>query len=163
MRKEAVQPARDDLTKWWALAARLLLGGLFMVAGYSKASFPPEAFAASLEAYQLFPEPLLMPIAMVLPWVELLLGAFLVCGYFTRPAAAGLGALLGGFLLSLLSVIVRGLQLDSCGCYGAWGPQLTPHQAFAFDCVLAGLAVMLYLRRDDALSLDRWIGPASDS
>jgi uncharacterized membrane protein YphA (DoxX/SURF4 family) len=157
MTKKRNAAPEDPGIAWTPLLTRVFIGSLFIVSGFSKAAYPPEAFAAALEGYQLFPDSLLMPIALVVPWVELFTGAFLLCGYFTRTSLKMVAALVAVFLVSLGSVIVRRIDLESCGCYGAYGPHLTPGQAFIFDIFLITMVVVLLVRREYPLSLDRWI------
>ncbi|MEE8219102.1 MAG: MauE/DoxX family redox-associated membrane protein, partial [bacterium] len=74
-------------------AARLLAGGIFVVAGVGKLLEPSGAFAQSLEAYRLVPAAAIPLIATSLPWGELVLGVYLMVGFETRWAsvAAALG------------------------------------------------------------------------
>lgn len=157
IRKETQEPATD----WVAIAARAILGFLFIVSGFSKAIYPPEAFAAALEGYRLFPDAWLMPIAQVLPWVELLTGAALLSGYLIRRCALVLGGMLLVFEAALLSVLARNIDLAACGCYGAYGPHFTPKQATAFDLMLLVLVFMAYRSSRQPYSLDAWIEKGS--
>jgi len=151
------KPAPVQRTDWGGIGARAFVGFLFIVSGYSKAAYPPEAFAASLEGYRLFPDAWLMPIAMVVPWVELLSGAYLLAGFNIRRVAGVLLGLLSVFELTLMSVIARNIDLANCGCYGAYGPHFTPRQATVFDLALIVMAFYVYLYPRQPFSLDAWI------
>ena len=159
--KKSKDAPRASVSPWKKEAPyagiRLLIGALFIIAGFSKALYPPEAFAAALEAYRLFPDAALMPVALVLPWAELILGAFFLCGYFTRESAAGLALMIVGYLGSLGSVITRRVNLYTCGCYGKWGPKFTPGQAFMFDLLLLTGVLLLAWKPKTPFSLDAWI------
>ena len=146
-----------ERTDWGALGARAFVGFLFIVSGYSKAAYPPEAFAAALEGYRLFPDAWLMPMAMVVPWVELLAGAYLLMGFNIRRMALLLLAMLGVFELVLMSVIARNIDLASCGCYGAYGPHFTPRQAIVFDLALIVMTIYVLIKSRQPFSLDAWI------
>jgi hypothetical protein len=56
------------------LAARFILGGVFIYASLDKISFPRE-FANIVIKYRILPEKLAIYFAFLLPWVELLPGA----------------------------------------------------------------------------------------
>ena len=87
------------------IAARFIVGGVFIYAGWLKAVAP----AASLTIF----------IALVVPWLEIYLGLFLITGVFTAYSALCLGATLLGFEGLLLQAIIRKLPVTSCGCFGA--------------------------------------------
>jgi uncharacterized membrane protein YphA (DoxX/SURF4 family) len=99
------------------LAARLILGLVFIVAAWAKIADPP-AFAKTIWAYELFPAWSLNPLAVTLPWLELVCGAALCLGTWARAAAAWIGLLLLSFSLSLAINLGRHHPVD-CGCFGA--------------------------------------------
>jgi len=101
------------------VAARLILGGVFVYSGWLKAMAPAEEFAYAIETYRVVPAVLTMFVAVTVPWLEIYLGVFLVTGVFTGYSAFCLGALLVGFEGLLLQAIIRKLPVTSCGCFGA--------------------------------------------
>ena len=101
------------------LASRLIVGGIFIYAGYLKAVSPAEEFAYAIETYKVVPAGLAMFAAQTVPWLEIYLGVFLAAGVFTRYAALAAGAMLLGFEGLLLQAIIRKLPVTSCGCFGA--------------------------------------------
>jgi uncharacterized membrane protein YphA (DoxX/SURF4 family) len=132
-----------------ATAARLLLGGVFVVAGLLKLPDPAAAVRA-VRAYRLLPEALVGPVAFGLPVVEVAVGLALLAGVFVRAAALASALLLVVFLGAVGSAWVRGLQID-CGCFGGGGQAA----ATAYPGEVArDLALLLV-----ALALARW--PAS--
>ena len=124
---------------------RLLLGGVFLWAGAVKALDVP-AFAGQVAAYQLLPYAWNYLVAGALPYVELLAGALLVCNLRVKPAALLTALLNGVFIVVLLSVLARGLNID-CGCFGP-DAGTTPLQALGRDLVLLALAVAVYFQHD---------------
>ena len=56
--------------------------------------------------------------AHALPYLELLLGLYLLVGLFTRVSAWATNVLTLLFLLALLQGALRGLEID-CGCFGS--------------------------------------------
>lgn len=97
-------------------AARCVLGTVFIVAAMDKIAIP-ETFAISVEAYHLVPVQLVNVFAIVVPWIELLCGIFLVAGVFVRGSALLLSSLLGVFIFAIVSALMRQLKID-CGCFG---------------------------------------------
>lgn len=120
---------------------RLLLGGVFLWAGVVKVLDVP-AFAGQIAAYQLLPYAWNYAVAATLPYVELAAGTLLLVNLRVRPAALLVAALNGVFIVVLLSVLVRGLNID-CGCFGP-DAGTTPLQALGRDVLLLALAVAVY-------------------
>jgi uncharacterized membrane protein YphA (DoxX/SURF4 family) len=101
------------------LLARLLAGGVFIYAGFLKATAPAEEFAYAIETYKVVPAGLAMFTALTVPWVEIYIGVFLAAGVFTGYSALAAAVMLLGFEGLLLQAIIRNLPVTSCGCFGA--------------------------------------------
>jgi uncharacterized membrane protein YphA (DoxX/SURF4 family) len=99
-----------------ALLSRVVVGGVFLLAGISKA-LDTRAFASEISAYQIAPAGLVQPLAIALPLLEILIGVYLLLGLMQRWAAAAAGALLLIFIGAMTWALARGLTLD-CGCFG---------------------------------------------
>ena len=121
---------------------RLVLGGLFVYAGAAKALEPLD-FAQNIRNYQLVGQSLSFMAALVLPWLEILAGAFLVAGIWKRGAALAITGLLVFFIVLTAVTMVRGLDVD-CGCFGSlsrksgWGVILED-----LGMLVLGLALLL--------------------
>ena len=99
------------------LVSRLVLGGVFLVAGVTKALNPGE-LAASIRTYELgLPEWFVTLSAYALPYLEVLIGFYLLIGLFTRFSAWTTNVMMAVFLVALVQGALRGLQID-CGCFG---------------------------------------------
>ncbi len=147
---------------WAATAARLVLGGVAFYAGVIKLGDLDESVWA-VRAYSLLPDDLADVVGRVLPFAEVLLGALLIVGLFTRWAAAGFGLLLVGFTIGIASAWARGLSID-CGCFGGGGP-VDPAETnylpdLLRDLALLALAAVLTWRPRSRLSLDGALHPA---
>jgi uncharacterized membrane protein YphA (DoxX/SURF4 family) len=101
--------------RWLSLAVRVSLGALFIYASLQKIADPP-AFAQMLWNYRLLPGVLINPLALVLPWLELLAGAALVAGVLRKGASLVIAAMLLAFIGALSIDLMRGLAVD-CGCF----------------------------------------------
>lgn len=115
----------DAAVPWISTVARLVVGGVLLVAGALKV-IDPQSSVAAVRAYELVPAWLERPIGWGLPFLELGLGLLLVAGLFTRTAALLAGLLVGVFIIAVVSAAARGLSID-CGCFGGGG-QVAPGQ-----------------------------------
>lgn len=138
------------------LILRILIGAVFVVAGFSKAGHA-ELFAAQIAGFRLLPQIVIAPLALVLPYLEMLLGGYLIVGLFTRASAWIAVALLALFDLAIASAVVRGLTI-SCGCFGPNDTTVTSWAEVARDAVLVVLAAIVALRAPGMLAVDRRIG-----
>ena len=68
------------------LLSRLMLGVVFLISGVSKVG-DPGAFAANISAYKIVPEGIVQPMALGVPWLETMLGLYLLIGLFLRWSA----------------------------------------------------------------------------
>ncbi|MGB6064849.1 MAG: MauE/DoxX family redox-associated membrane protein [Desulfomonilaceae bacterium] len=103
--------------KYLVLAARLFIGGLFIYASVYKI-IDPTSFAASIRNYVIIPAAWSNIAALTLPWVEVLVGTFLILGIQTRPSALLTTGMLGLFLGALVYAYHIGLDID-CGCFSS--------------------------------------------
>lgn len=101
------------------LACRLVPAALFLWAGLEKA-FARQDSILAVDAYDVLPERLVEPVAIVLPWAEIALGVLLVLGLFVRFAGVATAVLSAVFIAGLAQAKARGLAID-CGCFGGGG------------------------------------------
>jgi putative oxidoreductase len=123
------------------LVVRVYLGGVFVYASMYKINFPAE-FAESIAAYQLVPYWALNPMALLMPWFELISGVLLVAGIRTRAAAAAAGGMLAAFSLAVLITLVRGIPVG-CGCFSSLEDPLG-WETLVRDLLWLGLAVQVF-------------------
>jgi uncharacterized membrane protein YphA (DoxX/SURF4 family) len=108
---------------WVSLAARLLLGGVMLVAGALKVT-DPEAATQAVRAYELLPQGFDGVVGLLLPFLEIGIGLLLIVGYGVRAAAVAAGVFMVVFIAAVSSAWARGLAID-CGCFGGGG-QVAP-------------------------------------
>ena len=89
---------------WVAVLVRVLVGGVFVFAGFSKLLLPHAEVVAHVQQYQVLPGWLVSITATCLPWLEVCSGMALFIGFFTTPAALLIAMQLVSF--SALMVIV---------------------------------------------------------
>lgn len=146
-------------TRWAdvvGLIARLALGGVLLVAGALKVGDPTGSIQ-SVVAYRLFDYHIAELIGLMLPVVEIALGALLVVGLLTRwGGLAGAGLMLV-FIAGIASAWARGLSID-CGCFGTGGPVDPAATAYLSEILrdvgLAAAGIWLTVRPRSLLSLD---------
>lgn len=124
------------------IVLRLFLGAVFIYASYDKI-LHPLAFAQAVYNYRILPDALVNLTALVLPWLELLLGLCLAAGFWLPGATMISTGLLMVFIGSLAFNQMRGLDI-SCGCFST---QTTEGPADLWTVVrdLIFLAVSVYL------------------
>jgi len=60
-------------------------------------------------------------LAVILPWLEAIVGVLLVTGWWRREAAAIAGGLLVVFLVAVGYVMWQGIDVEHCGCFTVGG------------------------------------------
>jgi putative oxidoreductase len=101
----------------FALLFRIVLSGLFIVAGALKISEPAQ-FAADLDRFRILPYAATLPLALFLPWLEVGSGLALLAGPARRGALVVLTLLCAVFAAAIASALVRKLDIV-CGCFGS--------------------------------------------
>ena len=97
------------------LLLKWMVAALFIFAGISKI-LNPDTFARDIDNYRLLPYLLVTIMAVILPWLEVLCGIFLIVGTWKKGAAFTLLVLTFMFLIAVSSAIARGLDI-TCGCF----------------------------------------------
>ncbi|TDG37914.1 DoxX family protein [Pedobacter changchengzhani] len=130
--------------------SRIFVGLLFIFSGLIKAN-DPLGFGYKLQEYfEVFHLDFLSGaatgIAVLLCTLEIVLGAFLLLGFWGKKVAWGLLLLIIFFtLLTFVSAAFK--VVASCGCFGDAIP-LTPWQSFGKDLILLVLIVYIFIKKD---------------
>lgn len=152
------------MLRWTALAARLVVGGVWIYAGALKLP-NVESSVTAVRAYQLLPTDLAETVGRVLPMLEIVVGGCLVLGLLIR-VAGGVSALLQiAFIIGIASVWARGIEIN-CGCFGDGGPNPNATAQYpweiARDLGLFALSVLLVVRPSSPLAVDRLLFPETN-
>jgi uncharacterized membrane protein YphA (DoxX/SURF4 family) len=135
---------------------RLLLGGVFLYAGYSKIFLPNSNlwpffilkfslslnlsnFAAQVEAFKMLPPWGVQFVAHTLPFAEIILGLLLLIGWRLRIWSSLLTILMLGFFVAVLRAYLLHMDIN-CGCFAT--PQPVNLEKVFEDAALSGLAVL---------------------
>jgi uncharacterized membrane protein YphA (DoxX/SURF4 family) len=116
------------------LLVRVPLGLYFVLAGLFKLK-DPDAFVAIVQQKQVLPEPLGTLYGILLPYVEVGAGTFLIFGMWTTLAAIITSLMLLSFIIAL---------------------GIRDHQPFNKDILLLGAALSLLYSGAGAFSIDRF-------
>jgi uncharacterized membrane protein YphA (DoxX/SURF4 family) len=137
---------------------RLVLGGIFVYAGFSKLFMPNNAhlwpmfflkfsvsmnltsFAQQVESYKMISPEASQMVAHTLPFVEIVLGLLLLIGWRLRIWATAITAIMVGFF----AVVTRAylLHMDiNCGCFGT--PEKLTGMTVVRDAAFASLALLM--------------------
>ncbi|MDF1544348.1 MAG: DoxX family membrane protein [bacterium] len=136
------------------LLVRIGVGIIFVYASAYKI-VEPGSFAKSIWYYHMMPGSFINPIALILPWLELLVGLALVFGVCYRGAVVWANLMTVAFILALSSAIVRGISID-CGCFkAAAASSESAWETLWFDLVLILFTIQLFLSRSKAWMLAR--------
>jgi uncharacterized membrane protein YphA (DoxX/SURF4 family) len=95
---------------------RLLVGGAFVFAGALKMADPAK-FVLDVGNYRLVPHELINLMAILIPWIEITAGAFVLAGIWLRAATLVITGLTAMFFTVIVSALARGLNIE-CGCFG---------------------------------------------
>ncbi len=128
------------------LLTRLVLGAVFIAASVDKIAHPAE-FAKIIHNYRILPDAMVNGAAILLPWIEAVLGVLLVSGRWLPGAAVLANVLLLVFLSSLLFDFARGLNVH-CGCFTTRAAETPPEMTWtiARDCLFLALGVCLLVQ-----------------
>lgn len=110
---------RRKILLWVDRLCRWGIGLFFLVAAVPKL-FDVTGFAAIIDAYGILPDPLLLPVAVVLPIVEIVLAVGLLGNRLQSKIGTAILLLL--FIALLSYAIWLGLDVD-CGCFGPEDPE----------------------------------------
>ena len=136
---------------------RLLLGVIFVYAGYSKI-FQPNTnlwpyfilkfsismnlsnFATQVEAFKMLPDWGVQFVAHALPFTEIILGLLVLIGWRLRIWAPVLTLIMFGFSFVVLRAYLLHMNIN-CGCFAT--PEIIGLKKVLEDAALSGLALLM--------------------
>lgn len=143
-----------------SLLFRIFIGSIFILAGLAKIA-DPISFYSTLMGFRILPDFLLSFMAVYLPWLELVLGLSVLLGVLYTTAALMLAVFNAIFALAIISVIVRGIDID-CGCFGLLAdilyiPDKADWTAVVRDVIFTGMGFYIYHVKATAFSLENYL------
>ena len=144
----------------FSLLFRILLGLIFLFAGIAKIS-DPVRFIFTLREFDLFSEAVIPFMVLYLPWLEFILGLFLILGLLYRASAFLLACLNTMFAIAILTVVVRGMEID-CGCFGMFAdvlkiPDSADIKAVIRNVIFIGISVYIFIVKKTLFSLENYL------
>ena len=97
------------------LVCRIILGIIFIYASYEKI-LDPVGFSKNIHNYHVTPIAIENLAALIIPWLELIIGVFLIFGLFLEGTTSIVIALLVFFIIVLSQAVFRGIDIH-CGCF----------------------------------------------
>jgi len=92
----------------------------------------------------------------ILPYSEIIIGLFLLAGILLRLSASFAGLLTLSFTIAKISVMVRGISIGYCPCFGPFVPLLMV-QSFVIDILVLLFVILIIIRPNTTLTLRRFI------
>lgn len=102
--------------KYLLLTIRVILGLLFIFSALTKMT-DLDYFVKSIENYKILPAESLNLFALIIPWMEIIIGIFLLIGLFVKESALLGSLMMVIFIAAIIIALARGLNID-CGCFG---------------------------------------------
>lgn len=109
--------------------------------------------AAAIAGFRLLPPEAIGPLAIVLPFFEIGLGAYLLVGLFTRGAAVVAVVQFLIYAGAIASAVLRHLPAN-CGCFGPNDRATADWPHVGFDLLLAALCAIVAWRAPGAFAVD---------
>ena len=97
------------------ILSRLILGIVFIYASIDKI-IDPNTFSNTIDNYHISPYILNNLAALVIPWIELLIGLCLIFNYLIKGASSISIGLLIFFIFIIAQALARGININ-CGCF----------------------------------------------
>ena len=136
---------------------RLVLGGIFIYAGFSKLLLPNthlwpmfvlrfslsmnlSSFAQQVESYKMISPEASQLVAHTLPFVEIVLGFLLLIGWRLRIWSAAVTLIMAGFLTAVTRAYLLHMDID-CGCFGI--PEKLTGMTVVRDGAFTALALIM--------------------
>lgn len=136
---------------------RLVLGGIFVYAGFSKLLLPNAhlwpmfmlkfsvsmniaSFAQQVESYKIISAETSQVVAHALPFVEIALGLLLLIGWRLRIWATTITVIMAGFLAAVTRAYLLHMDIN-CGCFGT--PEKLTGMTVVRDTAFTALALLM--------------------
>jgi uncharacterized membrane protein YphA (DoxX/SURF4 family) len=135
------------------LALRLFLGATFIVSAVAKLPMQ-DRFIDVVKDYHMLPGFLASFYGSVLPWLELLLGVYILLGMMIKQTSFTLILIGATFMVANIGAIAKGME--HCGtCFGEAFPLSAPVAlALDFIVIIAAVVLLVHGHRARKLSVD---------
>ena len=104
-----------EIEKYLVIICRLILGGVFIYASLDKIANPAE-FAKAVGNYHVLPFGMENLVALILPWVELIVGICIITGILVDGSSILIIIMNVIFIFAISQALARGISIE-CGCF----------------------------------------------
>ena len=140
----------NRMNPYLILSIRCLLGLVFIYASYDKI-LDPEKFARDIANYHIIPFGLENSIAIILPWLELLIGMGIILGIFLDGSVVLSGSFLILFIFMIFQAMMRGFNIE-CGC-GLKEGEMVGWNKILENIVFLGASYLVWRRQQKLFEL----------
>jgi uncharacterized membrane protein YphA (DoxX/SURF4 family) len=142
------------------LSFRLFLGGIFILSGFAKFTYPGSKaldprMAETFNIFTFIPLEGIHAYVRLVPWIELFLAVGLIAGIFLRFFSGFSILIVCSFLLANVLFAYYGYSDHCSNCFGEL-LQLKIFHAMAIDLLMLALAVAIFLQKGIGLTFDHW-------
>ena len=95
--------------------SRMIVGVVFIYASYDKI-LNPAGFSDNIHNFHITPASVENLAALIIPWLELIVGVFLIFGVFLEGSTSITIGMLIFFIIILSQAVFRGIDVH-CGCF----------------------------------------------
>ena len=141
------------------LVARLVVGGVLLAAGVLKLGHF-DVLASMMAMYRIpfLSSAVIIPLSIAIPFIEVLVGAYLLIGLYTRVVAIIAMCEFVVFAAAIASVVLRHIPAP-CGCFGPSDTRPASWLEVARDLALAAVTAFIVWRAPGVLAIDRRMRP----
>lgn len=145
---------------YFLLFLRLFLGGIFILSGFAKITFPGSTaldpqMAEAFNVFPFIPLDLIHLYVAAVPWIELFLALGLVFGLFLKFFSAASILVIASFLFANGLFAYYGFSDHCADCFGKL-LELNLPQAIGIDLLMLGIAIWIFLKGDIGMTVDHW-------
>jgi len=90
---------------------------------------------------------------LILPWIELLTGGFLIIGLFVKSSTSVILVLVCMFIISILAANLRGIDTE-CGCFKTSGGGKVGYDLLFRDLLLVFFLIQILIGHYSYLAID---------
>jgi uncharacterized membrane protein YphA (DoxX/SURF4 family) len=137
------------------LLIRIIVGGVFVITGVGKI-VEPALFARDISNYDMLPTVLVNIVAIILPWIELLIGILFILGIRIIANNIVLFTMLLIFNIAVAVAWARGLDIN-CGCFSDIAQQTVGSEKLAENFAMIASLFYIYFFPNNKLSLEYFI------
>lgn len=136
---------------------RVAAGVIFVYSGFEKLLSPYQNFLSVIYGYKVIGGSVAHAAAILVPWIELLAGLYLLLGLWTRLAAGILWGLNSIFIIAITQALIRKLPIQDCGCFGEASHKMPLQAVLAMDAALWIVYALIFFFPNAAgwMGLDR--------